>query len=174
MSYTLRFTSNAYQADKCHCGKMLARSCRLKKQAKRALKLKSEIFEVGNRWEDLYGISQRTFERAMDWADVDFDQQMSAVKWKWKGSSETLRENGETVTEPRDIVDMGTLLQSKQRKQAGRNVVDFEWTADHAELVHDGAAALKSGGYYPARPWTNPTIEDIDEVIDGILRNGGK
>lgn len=173
MSYTLRFTSNAYQADSA-IGKMLGVLDRLKKQAKRALKVKSETFE-GNRWKDLYGINQRTFERAMDWADVNFDQQISSTKWKWKGSNyETLRENGETVKEPRDIVDMGTLLQSKQRNQSGRNIVDFEWTADHAELVHNGAAALKNGGYYPARPWTDPTLADIDEVIGGILRNGGK
>lgn len=173
MSYILRFTSNAYQADSA-IGKMLGVLDRLKKQAKRALKVKNETFE-GNRWEDLYGINQRTFERTMDWADVNFDQQISSVKWKWKGSNyETLRKNGEFVKEPRDIVDMGVLLQSKQRKQSGRNVVDFEWTADHAELVHDGAAALKNGGYYPARPWTEPTLADVDEVIGGILRDGGK
>jgi hypothetical protein len=168
MSYTLRFTSNAYQIDKEIAGLLGT----LQGKTSSGPLLVRNI-EVG--LQNARNICQRTFERAMDWADVDFDQQMSAVKWKWKGSNyETLRENGEFVKEPRDIVDMGTLLQSKQRKQAGRNVVDFEWTADHAELVHDGAAALKSGGYYPARPWTNPTIEDIDEVIDGILRNGGK
>jgi len=173
MSYTLRFTSNAYQADSA-IGKMLGVLDKLKKQAKGALKIKNETFE-GNRWEDLYGISQRTFERAMDWADVDLDQQMGAVKWKWKGSEyETARENGQFVKEPRDIIDMGELLQGKQRKQSRRNVVDFEWTADHAELVHDGAAALKNGAYYPARPWTDPTLADIDEVISGILRNGGR
>ena len=68
---------------------------------------------------------------------------------------------------------MGKLLQSKQRKQSGRNVVDFEWTADHAEGVHDGYKT-KSGTLNPARAWTEPTLADIDEVIDGILRNGGK
>jgi hypothetical protein len=168
MSYTLRFTSNAYQVDKeieVLLGALQG------KTAPAPLSVKN----IGVELQNARNICQRTYERAMDWADVNFDHQISAVKWKWKGPNyETLRENGEFVKEPRDIVDMGTLLQSKQRNQSGRNVVDFEWTADHAELVHDGAAALKNGGYYPARPWTDPTLADIDEVIDGILRNGGK
>jgi hypothetical protein len=145
----------------------------LKKQAKQFVGIKNEEFG-GNRLQDLYGINQRTFERAMDWADTDFDQQMSLVQWDWKGiDGTTRRKNGEVVSEPRNIVDMGKLLQSKQRKQAGRNVVDFEWTTDHAEGVHDGYRA-KSGASNPARPWTDLTLADIDEVVDGILRNGGK
>jgi hypothetical protein len=168
MSYTLRFTSNAFDVDKEIEGLLSALQG---KSAPSPLRVKGIEVELRN----ARNICQRTFERTMDWADADFDQQMSAVKWKWKGSNyETARENGQFVKEPRDIVDMGELLQSKQRKQSGRNVVDFEWNADHAELVHDGAAALKNGGYYPARPWTNPTLADIDEVVDGILRNGGK
>jgi len=172
MSYTLRFTSNAHQADSA-IGKMLSVLNALKKQAKKFVGIKNEEFG-GNRLQDLYGINQRTFERAMDWADVDFDQQMSAVQWDWKGpDGTTRRKNGEIAGEPRDIVDMGTLLQSKQRNQSGRNVVDFEWTAEHAEGVHDGYQT-KNGTLNPARPWTDLTLADIDEVVDGILRNGGK
>ena len=172
MSYTLRFTSNAFKADSA-ITKMLNVLDGLKKQAKKFVGIKNEEFG-GNRLQDLYGINQRTFERAMDWADADFDQQMNLVQWDWKGADGTTRrKNGEVASEPRDIVDMGKLLQSKQRKQSGRNVVDFEWTADHAEGVHDGYKT-KSGTLNPARPWTEPTLADIDEVIDGILRNGGK
>jgi hypothetical protein len=168
MPYTLRFTSNAYQVDK-EIENLLG--------VLQGKTLSSPLLvrNIEVKLQNARNICQRTFERTMDWADADFDQQINSVKWKWKGSDyETLRENGETIKEPRNIVDMGTLLQSKQRNQSGRNVVDFEWTADHAELVHDGAAALKNGGYYPARPWTDPTLADIDEVISGILRNGGK
>jgi hypothetical protein len=119
MSYTLRFTSNAYQADSA-IGKMLGVLDRLKKQAKRALKVKSETFE-GNRWEDLYGISQRTFERAMDWADVDFDQQMSAVKWKWKGSNyETLRRKRRICKRAARYCGHGHIA-AKQATQASRS-----------------------------------------------------
>lgn len=172
MSYTLRFTSNAFKADSA-ITKMLGALEALKRQAKNLIGIQNENFG-GNRLQDLYGINQRTFERAMDWADQDFDQQINSIQWDWKGpDGTTRRKNGQVVSEPRDIVDSGTLLRSKQRKQVGRNVVDFEWTAEHAEGVHDGYKA-KSGTLNPARPWTEPTIADIDEVIDGILRNGGK
>ena len=167
MSYTLRFTSNAYQVDKEIAGLLGT----LQGKTSSGPLLVRNI-EVG--LQNARNICQRTFERAMDWADVDFDQQMNLVQWDWKeADGTTRRKNGEVVSEPRDIVDMGKLLQSKQRKQSGRNVVDFEWTADHAEGVHDGYKT-KSGTLNPARPWTEPTLADIDEVIDGILRNGGK
>lgn len=167
MSYTLRFTSNAYQVDKEIAGLL---GVLQGKTLSGPLLVKN--IEVG--LQNARNICQRTYERAMDWADADFDQQMNLVQWDWKGSDGiTRRKNGEIAREPRDIVDMGTLLQSKQRKQSGRNVVDFEWTADHAEGVHDGYKT-KSGALNPARPWTDPTLADIDEVIDGILRNGGK
>jgi hypothetical protein len=167
MSYTLRFTSNAYQVDKEIAGLLGT----LQGKTSSGPLLVRNI-EVG--LQNARNICQRTFERAMDWADVDFDQQMNLVQWDWKGADGTTRrKNGEVASEPRDIVDMGKLLQSKQRKQSGRNVVDFEWTADHAEGVHDGYKT-KSGTLNPARAWTEPTLADIDEVIDGILRNGGK
>jgi len=167
MSYTLRFTSNAYQVDKEIAGLL---GVLQGKTLSGPLLVKN--IEVGLK--NARNICQRTYERAMDWADADFDQQMSLVQWDWKGSDNTTRrKNGEIAREPRDIVDMGTLLQSKQRKQSGRNVVDFEWTADHAKGVHDGCKT-KSGALNPARAWTEPTLADIDEVIGGILRNGGK
>jgi hypothetical protein len=95
MSYTLRFTSNAYQADSA-ITKMLNVLNAFKKQAKQFVGIKNEEFG-GNRLQDLYGINQRTFERAMDWADADFDEQMSLVQWDWKGSGwyETLGEKTE-------------------------------------------------------------------------------
>jgi hypothetical protein len=170
MSYTLRFTSNAYQADSA-IGKMLGVLDRLKKQAQRALKVKSETFE-GNRWEDLYGINQRTFERAMDWADNNFDQQMASEEWRWN-ENQTRRKNGQLVGSPRDIIDTGDLLQSKERVQVNRSTVDFIWKDDVAELVHDGGTT-KNGGAYPARPWTEPVLDEIDDMIGTMLRNGGR
>lgn len=172
MAYTLRIKSNAFEADSA-ITKMLNVLQRLKQSAKGALGIKNETFG-GNRLEDLYGINTRTFERAMDWADEDFDRQIIADQWRWKGpEGETRRKNGQIVTEPRDIVDTAELLQSKRRTQVSRSVVDFEWTAEHAEGAHDGYTA-KGGGVNPARPWTEPTLADIETMIDTMLRNGGK
>lgn len=172
MAHTLRFQSNAFEADSA-ITKMLNALNRLKKSAKAIIGIKEEKFG-GNKLQDLYGINRRTFERAMDWADVDFDEQIVLAQWDWKGpDGVTRRKNGQEVTEPRDIVDTGALLQSKQRRQLSRNVVEFEWTAEHAESVHDGYTA-KTGAANPARPWTEPTLAEIENVIDEIFKKGGK
>lgn len=172
MAYTLRFQSNAFRADTA-IGKLVKALNFFKKTAKAVVGIKNEDFE-GNRLETLEGINQRTFQRAMDWADVNFDQQIASAQWDWKGpNGKTRRKNGTVVAEPRDIVDMGTLLQSKQRNDVNSSVTEFEWTARHAEAVHDGAQ-LKNGGENPARPWTQKTTEEIDEVIQDLLRNGGR
>lgn len=174
MAYQFRFESNAFRADSA-IGRLLDGLSALSKGARRAVGAKVQEFE-GNELRQLRGINQRTFERAMDWADKDFDQQMTSEKWLWENKSpdnRTRRKNGEIVTSPRDIVDTGALLQSKRRQQIGKSITEFIWEDEVAELVHDGGKA-KGGGAYPARPWTQPTLEDIDGVIETVLRNGGR
>lgn len=170
MAYQLRFESNAFKADSA-IGRLLDGLSALSKGARRAVGVKVQEFE-GNELRQLRGINQRTFERAMDWADQDFDQQMASEKWEWN-SNQTRRKNGEIVGSPRDIVDTGDLLQSKQRRQISRSITEFTWEDDVAELVHDGGTT-KNGGPYPARPWTEPTLDEIDNVIETVLRNGGR
>ena len=170
MAYQLRFESNAFRADSA-IGRLLDGLSALSKGAKRAVGIRGKEFE-GNELRQLRGINQRTFERAMDWADQDFDQQMASEKWGWN-ENQTRRKNGETVGSRRDIIDTGDLLQSKQRVQIGKSITEFTWQDDVAELVHDGGT-MKNGGAYPARPWTQPTLEDIDTVIETVLRNGGR
>jgi hypothetical protein len=174
MAYQLRFESNAFRADSA-IGRLLDGLSSLSKGARRAVGMNVQEFE-GNELRQLRGINQRTFERAMDWADKDFDQQMTSEKWLWENKdaeNRTRRKNGEIVDSPRDIVDTGALLQSKQRRQIGKSVTEFTWEDDVAELVHDGGRA-KTGGAYPARPWTEPTLDEIDTVIETVLRNGGR
>ena len=170
MAYQLRFESNAFRADSA-IGRLLDGLSALSKGARRTVGMKVQEFEE-NELRQLRGINQRTFERAMDWADQDFDQQMASEKWQWN-ENQTRRKNGEIVSSPRDIVDTGDLLQSKQRRQVSRSITEFVWEDDVAELVHDGGRT-KTGGAYPARPWTEPTLDQIDSVIETVLRNGGR
>jgi hypothetical protein len=174
MAYQLRFESNAFRADSA-IGRLLDGLSSLSKGARRAVGMNVQEFE-GNELRQLRGVNQRTFERAMDWADKDFDQQMTSEKWLWENKdaeNRTRRKNGEIVDSPRDIVDTGALLQSKQRRQIGKSITEFVWEDDVAELVHDGGRT-KTGGAYPARPWTEPTLDEIDTVIETVLRNGGR
>lgn len=170
MAYQLRFESNAFKADSA-IGRLLDGLSALSRGARRAVGARVQEFE-GNELRQLRGINQRTFERAMDWADQDFDQQMISEKWRWN-ENQTRRKNGEIVGSPRDIVDTSDLLQSKQRRQISKSVTDFVWEDDVAELVHDGGTT-KNGGAYPARAWTEPTLDQIDTVIETVLRNGGR
>ena len=170
MAYQLRFESNAFKADSA-IGRLLDGLSALSKGARRAVGVRVQEFE-GNELRQLRGINQRTFERAMDWADQGFDQQMASEKWEWN-SNQTRRKNGEIVGSPRDIVDTGDLLQSKQRRQISRSITEFTWEDDVAELVHDGGTT-KNGGAYPARPWTEPTLDEIDSVIDTVIKKGGR
>jgi len=167
MAYTLRFESNAMQQDN-RIRQFLERLTVLGRNIRRIARAEVEETRI-NELRQFYGISQRTFSRAMDWADNDFDQQITSDQWDWKGpDGRTRRKNGTTVTEPRDIVDSGALLRSKQRNNINSSTTEFTWTADHAEGVHDGYVA-RGGGTNPARPWTEPTLEEIDEVINTIF-----
>jgi hypothetical protein len=166
MSYTVRFESSAFQADSsiqkllnvaAGLGNRLQKFAGIKIKDDDALPLKK-----------LYGINGRIFEATMDWADKNFDQQIMDVQWDWKGpEGVTRRKNGQIVTEPRDIVDSGSLLKSKQRRRTGRSSEEFQWMAEHAQVFHDGYKA-KNGGMNPARPWTEHTLQEIDEMVQTI------
>jgi len=172
VTYQVRFESNAFKADSA-IGKALEALQRTINGAKKIAGVRIREEEV-NRLVKLKGVNQRVFARAMDWADNDFDQQITSEKWDWKGPDvQTRRKNGQVVTEPRDIVDTSTLLNSKRREDITSSVTEFEWTAPHAEGVHDGYVA-RGGGRNPARPWTEPTIEDLDEVIKTLFEEGTK
>lgn len=172
MTYQLRFESNAFEADTI-LGKLADALGAFKRTASRAIGRPIKEYE-GDDIRLLRGINQRVFERAMDWADTDFDQQMANVQWEWKGpDGKTRRKNGETVYEPRDIIDTGNLLRSKKREQINRSTVDFTWEDPVAGAVHDGSRT-KKGGINPARPWTEPTLADIDEVINSLINRRGR
>jgi hypothetical protein len=169
MAYQLRFESNAFEADSM-IGKALDGLMSLSRNAQRMAGAKIRADEV-NKLMTLRGVCQRTFEGAMDWADKDFDQQMASEKWPltedWPNI--TRRKNGEVVGSPRDIIDTGALLQSKKRDPISSSITEFIWEDDAAESVHDGMVT-KAGKRLPARPWTEPTLDDIDNIINTTIK----
>ena len=171
MTYQLRFESNAFEADSA-IGRLLDGLGRLPKGAKRLVGIEIKEYQ-GDTLRQLRGINSRTFERAMDWADADFDQQMASETWRWTEDVQTRRKNGQVVGSPRDIIDTGALLNSKKREQVNRNTVDFVWEDPVAGGVHDGMRT-RGGGLLPARPWTEPTLQEIDEVIGTVIKRGGR
>jgi hypothetical protein len=173
MAYQLRFESNAFEADSM-IGKALDGLMAFSRNAQHMAGAKVRADEV-NRLMTLRGVCQRTFETAMDWADKDFDQQMASGKWPlaedWPNV--TRRKNGEVVGSPRDIIDTGALLQSKRRDPINSSITEFIWEDDSAEGVHDGMMT-KAGKRLPARPWTEPTLDSIEGIINTIINKEGR
>lgn len=124
-----------------------------------------------NKLFQLEGAFGRVFEKAVSWAEVDFQQEFIASKWRWEGK--TRRKNGETVGSPRDIIDMGDLMQSQTREQQDENTIDIVWTGrageePYASFIHDGWTS-KSNKRLPGRPWTDSTIEELPGIVNKVL-----
>jgi phage gpG-like protein len=110
------------------------------------------------------------------------DNAMQAEVWKWPNS--TLRESGTIVSSPRDIVDTGTLMQSKKISTAfsvTKTTISVYYNNPYAMLVHYGGMVRPYGNVLaatkqiPARPWIRavmkggvPSIEPYD--FNKVLR----
>lgn len=92
-----------------------------------------------------------------------FQQAIRTPAYGWPRN--TLRQNGQMVGSPRDIVDTGTLLRQQQSPQISGTVATYRWTAPYSPIVHEGAR-LRNGTLIPARPWTGAVLGT--EQISGI------
>lgn len=172
MPYRLRFESEPFRADQ-KIGRLLNSLTKLEKSVQNLFGAQITTFS-GQKRQQLNGINVRAFLKLMDWVEVDLQQQFAERIWAENWPNRTFRRNGEVVPPrtPRDIVDLGNLMQSQKRTNLGIRAVEFEWTGgdgrDYAEYVHDGYTS-KGGNRMPPRPWTDPTIRDIGEVGQNII-----
>lgn len=76
----------------------------------------------------------------------------------------TKRRNGQTVTSPRDIVDLGGLLRSQRRDRPTATQLRFTWEPKskdgfmYAGLILTGYTTSK-GTLVPGRNWIRPALE---------------
>jgi hypothetical protein len=73
----------------------------------------------------------------------------------------TLRNNGEEVTTPRNIVDTGTLLRSQSAPKITANSLRIIWGAPYSgEVLRGGYVVGRSNGNYiaPDRDWITPVL----------------
>lgn len=104
-------------------------------------------------------------EAFKDWTEQDIngaywdDQFREMGRWQYDG--ETRRKNGETVSSPRDIYDLGALYESGINSynftlSANVAVANWNWNATngsgryYAYYVHEGEGTNRTG-----RPWTD-------------------
>lgn len=113
------------------------------------------------------GVTQRGLEQ-------DLVGAMRDEVWLWSGT--TQRMNGRTVGSPRNIVDMGRLLNSLTWTKSAANASGYKLTgkysAPYATQVHYGAYVRPYGNsnaaavWTPGRPWVDGVLRGNKGVVD--------
>lgn len=114
-------------------------------------------------WSILENAINRAFARLVEHFEDLQVEQLEAVKWEWFRN--TLRQSGQIVSSPRNIVDTGALRDSLQITDYGDNEVKYEYNQEYAGLVHqgfDGVGKAGSPESYPARPWVTASYDEND------------
>ncbi|QLE47879.1 hypothetical protein FD724_06970 [Nostoc sp. C057] len=106
----------------------------------------------------LNSIINRAFDVAVDALADSFQNAIASDIWEWP--RETLRNNGDLVGSPRNILDEEELYNSLVIARSA-NAAEYTWESDHAAIIHDGATT-KNGTELPARPWTKVGLEECD------------
>jgi hypothetical protein len=112
----------------------------------------------------LNSIINKAFDVSVDALADSFQDAIASDIWEWP--RETLRNNGDLVGSPRNILDSEELYNSLVIARSA-NAAEYTWESDHAAIVHDGATT-KNGTELPARPWTKVGLEECDAA--GIMQ----
>jgi len=100
----------------------------------------------------------------MDAVEVAMVEAISSDRYEWP--NETVRQNGEVVGSPRDIVDRGNLQNSQYKDTITPEETEFGWTESNPELNHNGGIGSYNGHryYHTPRPWTQHAIRGDHEA----------
>lgn len=112
----------------------------------------------------LNSIINKAFDFSVDALADSFQNAIASDIWEWP--RETLRNNGDLVGSPRNILDEEELYNSLVIARSA-NAAEYTWESDHAAIVHDGATT-KNGTELPARPWTKIGLKECDAA--GIMQ----
>ena len=89
-------------------------------------------------------------------------EEIKTPQFSWPRA--TKRRNGQTVSSPRDIVDLGGLLRSQRRDRPSATQLRFTWEPKskdgfmYAGLILSGYTTSK-GTLVPGRNWIKPALE---------------
>ncbi|QKQ75656.1 hypothetical protein [Nostoc sp. TCL240-02] len=109
----------------------------------------------------LNSVINKAFDVAVEAQAEAFQNAIVSDIWEWP--RETLRQNSDVVSSPRDIYDTGELYDSLVISRT-TNAAEYTWEADYAAIVHDGATT-KSCTELPARPWTKVGLEECNASV---------
>lgn len=85
-----------------------------------------------------------------------FKEELEREQFSWP--RETRRRNGSVVGSPRNIVDLGGLRRSQERKRSSATELTYSWNAPYAALVLTGYETSR-GTIVPGRNWIKPALE---------------
>jgi hypothetical protein len=117
--------------------------------------------------EKLLARTEKVLEQMGPIYAAEADRQITAVKWFWPNQT-VRRFSREVVGSPRDIVDSGQLLRSRQEPQVQKNRLTILWSADYALNVAIGKYGSYLGaGDTPVQPpqvarnWIDATYQAL-------------
>lgn len=108
----------------------------------------------------LNGVVNRAFDKTVGRVSEAMDNAITDDIYDFP--RETKRRNNTVVNSPRDLVDLGNLLDSKAIARSA-NAAEFSWNVDYSLGVHEGYTT-KTGKDVPARKWTEKGIEEADPI----------
>ena len=97
----------------------------------------------------------------LSWQDTMTEMESAMTRsfaveeWDWDRA--TVRQNGDTVTTPRNIDDLEQLSRSQYTAKVSPSETEIGWTAGHATHVYNGARRI-DGTMMTPRPWTTLAI----------------
>ena len=108
---------------------------------------------------------------------AEFEQALisaiSEAVYFWPG--ETRRQNGQTVSSPRDIIDSGAFLRSQRATRISLRRWEIAWEVAYAVIILLGFQGV-AGNSQPGRDWIAYALSNIDlakvfsEELRGILQ----
>lgn len=99
--------------------------------------------------------------------DSELQTSIQTAQFAWPRT--TRRRNRQTVSSPRDIVDLGGFLRSQERRTSGRNRLAFTWNPrspggfTYGGLLYTGYVT-RSGTVMPGRDWMSPALRRLPMV----------
>ena len=85
-----------------------------------------------------------------------FKESIDSAVYEWPNV--TIRQNGQVVTSPRNIVDTGAFKQSQERTMLNATTCLFTWNTPYSSLILTGYIT-KTGQRMPGRDWISPVLQ---------------
>lgn len=122
------------------------------------------------RWnaDALVAKAEAAFRGYVEGLSPQFDTEIKAVKWPWPVETRRKRKGAPLATSPRDIVDLGRLLASKELYTPDARTAAYKWDPVNPDTGERYGRIVQSGiGYVnrrgaaiqrPGRDWVSPVV----------------